>query len=62
MRARDDAGVAAECLLTARGFRLTDNDERTARAMTGAILEIEAFSHTKQLRDMLASLIKALNG
>jgi hypothetical protein len=30
--------------------------------MTGALLEIEAFSHTKQLRDMLASLIKALNG
>lgn len=61
-RARDEAGVAAECLLAARGFRLTSNDEATARAYTGALLEIEAFNDAKQSRQMLASIIKALNG
>lgn len=59
-QARDDLGVAAECLLAARGFRATDNDEQTARAYVGAIAEVEAFENAKLLRQMVGAVLKGL--
>jgi hypothetical protein len=47
--ARRDGAVAAACLLAALGFTENDNDERTARAYTGALAMLEAFADIRGL-------------
>lgn len=63
-RTKQDAGLAAECLLAMQG-RIPDEDDDdvtdTARAYVGAIMVAEGLAELKQLRRDMVEFMKALS-